>query len=97
MKDLCVPIPNFGDEEFAEIILKVGGKNIRYNFRVASFPWDSVADAEKLPDEISLSLARIQQLRESIESYDKKWELIQIFTPSEGARNIQVLYRMKHP
>ena len=26
MKDLCVPIPDFGDAEFAEIILKVGKK-----------------------------------------------------------------------
>ena len=96
MKDLCVPIPNFGDEEFAEIILKVGDKNIRYNYRVASFPWDFESDKEKFQDEMSLSLARIQKLKGSIENYDKKWELIQIFTPSKDAKNIQVLYRMKH-
>ena len=95
MKDLCVPIPNFGDEGFAEIILKVGEKNIKYNYRVVSFPWNEVPEQTKFQDDLDLSLARIQKLRESIESYDAKWELIQIFTPSENAENIQVLYRMR--
>ncbi len=96
MKELCVPIPDFGDAEFAEIILKVGIKNVKYNYRVVSFPWNEIPNKEEYHDDLELSLARIQVLRESIESYDAKWELIQIFTPSENAENIQVLYRMKH-
>jgi len=50
----------------------------------------SIAD-----DDVSASLARIYRLKRSIESYDKDWELIQIFTPSENAQHIQVLYRKK--
>lgn len=95
MKDLCVPIPDFGDDQFAEIDLKVGEKKIRFSYRVVSFPWDQDSDREKYKDEISLSLARIQRLRKSIESYDPDWEIIQIFNPSENSGNIQVLYRKK--
>lgn len=95
MKDLCVPIPNFGEEQFAEIELKVGEKHIRYNYRVVSFPWDVESDRRDHTDDVSLSLARIHRLKESINGYDKDWELIQIFNPSENASHIQVLYRMK--
>jgi hypothetical protein len=95
MKDLCVPIPNFGEAEFAEIELKVGEKKTNYNFRVVSFPWDEQDDHQRYEDELSRSLARIQRLKHSIESYDKNWELIQIFNPLENANNIQVLYREK--
>ncbi len=95
MKDLCVPIPNFGDEEFAEIELRVGERKINYQYRVVSFPWDVESDKENGSDDITLSLVRIGRLREAIEGYDKNWELIQIFNPSENSKNIQVLYRKK--
>lgn len=95
MKDLCVPIPNFGEAEFAEIELRVGEKKVNYNYRVVSFPWDEEEDRSHYEDELSLSLARVQRLKKSIESYDKSWELIQIFNPLESAKYIQVLYRKK--
>jgi len=95
MKDLCVPIPNFGDEEAADIMLKVGDQRIEYNFRVESFPWDVEDDLTHEDDDIANSLARISRLKKSIESYDKDWELIQIFTPSENSKHIQVLYRRR--
>lgn len=95
MKDLCVPIPGFGESEHAELTL-ILGENIRtINYRVESFPWES--DEDHLPggDEISVSLSRIERLKNAIRNYDKEWELIQIFTPAENAKNIQVLYRKK--
>ena len=95
MKDLCVPIPNFGDEEFAEIELRVGERKINYQYRVVSFRWDVESDKVNGSDDITLSLVRIGRLREAIEGYDKNWELIQIFNPSENSKNIQVLYRKK--
>ena len=95
MKDLCVPIPNFGEEEIAHIELRVGDKKIQYSFRVESFPWDVVDELNTMDDEITNSLARIHRLKKSIESYDPKWELIQIFTPNDNAKFIQVLYRRK--
>lgn len=94
MKDLCVPIPRLGDEEIAEIELKVGKNKIRYNFRLVSFPWEPDPELV-LNDELELSLAKIHRLRDEIKSYDKGWELIQIFNPAENASHIQVLYRKK--
>jgi hypothetical protein len=95
MKDLCVPVPNFGEDEIADIELRVGDKKIRYSFRVESFPWEVEDELSIADDDVSASLARIYRLKRSIESYDKDWELIQILSPSEEAQHIQVLYRKK--
>jgi hypothetical protein len=95
MKDLCVPIPGFGDSEHAEITLNVGQNKQTIKYRVESFLWDSDEDLFPEGDDVSISLARIERLKRSIREYDKDWELIQIFTPSENAKSIQVLYRKK--
>lgn len=95
MKDLCVPVPNLGESEFAEIELKIGKEKTNYSFRVVSFPWEVKDELSGGIDELELSLARITRLKTAIESYDREWELIQIFNPSENATHIQVLYRKK--
>ena len=91
----CVPVPDFGENEIAEIELRVGDKKIQYSFRVESFPWEVENELSVADDDVSASLARIYRLKRSIESYDKDWELIQIFTPNENAQHIQVLYRRR--
>jgi len=96
MKDLCVPIPNFGEDEIADIELRVGDKKMSYSFRVESFPWEVDDELSVTQDDVSASLARIYRLKRSIEGYDKSWELIQIFTPNDNARHIQVLYRKRN-
>ncbi len=96
MKDLCVPIPNFGEDEIADIELHVGDEKISYSFRVESFPWEVEDELSIADDDVSASLARIYRLKRAIEGYDKNWELIQIFTPNENARYIQVLYRRRN-
>jgi hypothetical protein len=96
MKDLCVPIPNFGEDEIADIELRVGDQKISYSFRVESFPWEVEDELSIAEDDVSASLARIYRLKRSIEGYDKNWELIQIFTPNDNARHIQVLYRRRN-
>ncbi|HKL07803.1 MAG TPA: hypothetical protein VJ896_03455 [Bacteroidales bacterium] len=95
MKDLCIPIPGFGENEIAELHLKVGDQKISYDFRVESFPWDTEDELNGNSDEITQSLARISRLKKAIQNYDKSWELIQIFTPADHASYIQVLYRKK--
>ena len=52
MKDLCVPIPNFGEDEIADIELRVGDKKMSYSFRVESFPWQ-VDDELSVRDSLS--------------------------------------------
>ena len=96
MKDLCVPIPNFGDDEIADIELRVGDKKVSYSFRVESFAWQIEDELSVANDDVSASLARIYRLKKAIEGYDKKWELIQIFTPGDDATHIQVLYRRRN-
>lgn len=95
LKDLCIPIPGFGENEIAELHLKVGDKKVSYDFRVESFPWDIEDELNETNDEVTTSLARISRLRSAIEGYDKSWELIQIFTPANDSKYIQVLYRKK--
>jgi hypothetical protein len=95
MKDLCVPVPNLGDEEFADIEIKVGEKRTNLNYRVVSFPWEEEDGLTLSSDDLEQSLARIYRLKRAIESYDNEWELIQIYNPSENASHIQVLYRKK--
>ncbi len=93
MKDLCVPIPNFGENEMAEIEIRVGDQKVEYNFKVESFLWEVDDDLTDEDDDVANSLARITRLKTAIRNYDPEWELIQIFTPSENASHIQVLYR----
>ncbi len=96
LKDICIPIPGFGEEEVAELHLKIGDRKISYDFRVESFPWDVKDELNNGgDDDVSISLARIERLRNAINKYDKTWELIQIFNPPENAKYIQVLFRKK--
>lgn len=96
MKDLCVPIPNLRDNQIAQLEVIVGEEKLRYEFRVESFLWETEDDMKSMAsDHLSHSLARITRLKKAIESYDKGWELIQIFTPTENSKYIQVLYRKR--
>ncbi len=96
LKSLCIPVPGLGENEIAELHLKVGDKKISFDFRVESFPWDIEDELNDDSDHISTSLARITRLRKAIADYDKNWELIQIFTPADHSKYIQVLYRKKN-
>jgi hypothetical protein len=63
---------------------------------VESFPWEVEDELSVANDDVSASLARIYRLKRAIEGYDRDWELIQIYTPNENARYIQVLYRKRN-
>lgn len=96
MKDLCVPIPDLKDNQIAQLEVTVGQEKLKYEFRVESFLWETDDDLySHSKDHVSHSLARITRLKQAIESYDKNWELIQIFTPSDNSKFIQVLYRKR--
>jgi hypothetical protein len=95
MKEICIPIPYLKDQEIAEVEVSLAGKKLRYSFRVESFPWELSDEFASLSDPLERSLARIYKLKNAIESYDKNWELIQIFNPDGHADHIHVLYRRK--
>jgi hypothetical protein len=88
MKDVSIPLPEFLEQQIAEIEVKINGKKRQYNFRVESFRWE--------PDtEIWTVEEKINRLRELIDQYNKSWELIQIFKPKEDSKFVQVLFRQR--
>jgi hypothetical protein len=95
MNELCVPVPGITENDVAEVTVAVKGKKIKYEFRVESFLWDIDESLANTKDPLVISLGKIYKLKHAIESYDKNWELIQIFNPSEGSDHVHVLYRKK--
>ena len=93
MKDITIPLPNFLEEQIAEVEVIINGKKRQYNFRIESFPW--IADGEDLKKDPQETTAKIKQLQRELENYSKEWELIQIFSPGQEAKHIQVLFRQK--
>ena len=89
MKDVSIPLPEFLEQQIAEIEVKINGKKRQYNFRVESFRWE--------PDEEIWTIdKKINRLRELIDSYNGSWELIQIFKPKDDSKYVQVLYRQRN-
>ena len=88
MKDVSIPLPEFLEQQIAEIEVKINGKKRQFNFRVESFRWE--------PDtEVWTVDQKINRLREMIDNYNKNWELIQIFKPKEDSKFVQVLFRQR--
>lgn len=98
MKEICIPVPGFGEDQIAEVSLTVGDKKVSFSYRVESFPWnlEDVPETSIYDDHDHASLEQIMYLRKTLANYDKDWELIQIFTPRKGASHIQVLYRKRN-
>ncbi len=95
MNQLCVPVPGITDNDIAEVIVMIKGKKIKYEFRIESFPWETDKTIADTKDPLAISLGKIYRLKQDIESYDKNWELIQIFNPTEGSDHVHVLYRKR--
>ncbi|MPQ45965.1 hypothetical protein GCQ56_02990 [Marinifilum sp. N1E240] len=96
MREICVPIPFTDDNQVAEVEVKFKDKKINVQYRLESFSWD-VTDEMKAEndDQITENLLKIYKLKQLIADYDSDWELIQIFTPTESSKYIQVLFRKK--
>lgn len=88
MKDVSIPLPEFLDQQIAEIEVKINGKKRQYNFRVESFRWEPDSEIWDIEQ-------KIVRLKELIDSYNKNWELIQIFKPGEKSKFVQVLFRQR--
>lgn len=88
MKDVNIPLPEFLEQQIAEIEVTINGKKRQYNFRVESFQWEPES-------EIFTIEQKINRLRILIDQYDESWELIQIFKPKEDSKFVQVLYKQR--
>ncbi len=88
MKEISIPLPDFLDKQIAEIEVKINGKKRLFNYRIESFRWE--------PEDKDLTVEeKIKMLQNGLESYDKSWELIQIFKPKENSKFVQALFRQK--
>ncbi len=88
MKEISIPLPDFLDKQIAEIEVKINGKRRQFNFKVESFRWEPEDEVLSIDD-------RIKMLQQSLQTYNKSWELIQIFRPKDDSKFIQVLFRQK--
>ncbi|WP_282014393.1 hypothetical protein [Marinifilum flexuosum] len=96
MREICVPIPFTDDEQVAEVEVKFANRKISVQYRLESFAWDVSEDPDFNPEDgITEDLMKIYKLKKLIADYDSSWELIQIFTPAENSKYIQVLFRKK--
>jgi hypothetical protein len=95
MRQISLPLPRFEDDEPVEIKIKTGIKGRTYVYRLEPVKWESDEELGKAGDKTAISLYRINQLKLSIESYDKSWELIQIFAPLKNSNYLRVLYRKR--
>jgi len=89
MNEICLPMPRFEETNTAEVAVKIGGKQEKFNFRVETFPW-IVPETNDSGEDF-----RFRNFKSHVESYDKTWELIQIYNPKATADTIQVLFRQR--
>ncbi|MEN8118998.1 MAG: hypothetical protein ABFS35_01565 [Bacteroidota bacterium] len=95
MREINIPLPNINDEDHVEIEISVGKQDRKHYYRLESVPWETdLTRSKSIKKELSSS-ERVEKLKKAIESYDKSWELIQIFAPLEKSLNIHILYRKK--
>lgn len=93
MREICIPLPDFLDQQIANVEVTINGEKRKYNFRVESFPWELENDLAF--DEQQRVERRINRLTANIENYDKNWRLVQIFKPGSGSNHIQVLFKQR--
>ncbi|MFA8433645.1 MAG: hypothetical protein ACEPOZ_03925 [Marinifilaceae bacterium] len=94
MRELSVPIPIPDNNKVAEVEVKLADGTLSYQYRMESFDWD-VANEFDESDPLSEKLLKIHKLKTAIQNYSKDWELIQIYTPHENSKTIQVLFRKR--
>lgn len=93
MKEICLPIPEITGDQLVEIEIKATGNENIVQFRIVSFPFKQKDDQNFITSKTTHE--QINNLKNIIESYDKSWELLQIFAPLDNSKYIQVLFRKK--
>lgn len=89
MNDVCIPIPRLAAEQAAMVEVTVAGERKKFNYRLESFEWQAATS------QAVGSASNVLRLKSQIESYDKSWELIQIYNPGPRDSHIHVLFRQR--
>jgi hypothetical protein len=89
MNNICIPLGPIAGENRAEVEVKIPVTGEVWRYRIETVPGhEGTGDVSMKTDEVEL-------LQQYISSYNKDWELIQIFSKNERTGNIHVLYREK--
>ena len=96
MNDICVPIPRIPEARHAEVAVKIEGTVKAYNYRVESFAWQPDESSTTARDFLKIRTERIDNLKRSIEGYDKNWEIVQIYNPGARDHYINVLFKQRN-
>lgn len=92
MGEICIPLPQVKGGQKADISVSIPGEEKTQIYRVECFSFEKSDQQDsnyRYNEQIFLSL------KDKIEHYDGKWELLQVFAP-EGKNNlIKVLYRQR--
>jgi len=94
MREICIPVPYFGEDQIADVTLTTGGKKGNYSYMVESFPWsiDNGNTKSKPAGEFDHATPeQIATLRKFLRECDKRWVIVQIFSPRMESSHIQVL------
>ena len=76
MQALSIQLPTIETDHYVEVDVTVNGERRQYKYRVEVFRWE---------DWSRPSEARALAIKRMIEAYDKKWQLLQIGSPTESA------------
>ncbi len=84
MNQICIHVPSLDKHQTVEVAVTVNGERRLMNYRVESFDWTGVGGSP---------VHRIERLRSMIDSYDSKWELVQIGVPD--GHLVPVMFRQR--
>ena len=75
MQAISIQLPTIETDHYVEVDVTVNGERRQYKYRVEVFRWE---------DWSRPSEARALAIKRMIEAYDKKWQLLQIGSPTES-------------
>jgi len=84
MNEICIHVPSLDDQQTVEVAVTVNGKKQLMNYRVESFDWSGNGGGQ---------VHKIERLRNMIEAYDSRWELVQIGIPD--GHLVPVMFRQR--
>ena len=84
MNEICIHVPSLDQHHTVEVAVTVDGERQLMNYRVESFDWSAGGHDPS---------QRIAELRNLIESYDSRWELVQIGVPD--GHLVPVMFRQR--
>lgn len=84
MNAVSIHLPTLPVENYVEVDVTVNGKKRHYKYRVEIFEWEKWCP----PGE-----TRAVGIRKMLESYDPRWQLVEIGSPTETA--VPLMFRKR--